>query len=152
MSHLTLLSNLGVNVPTTGGPDIGAGLTDIGLIAAAIVAINSGFFGAAKYTAAGAIAVPTVGTATAFLKAGAAAAMTLAAPVAGAPSAGGQDGTSLTIVAEDAYDYTVTAPSNTINGSKHVITFGGAAGDNIELVAQGGVWYQVGTPNGATLS
>jgi uncharacterized protein (UPF0333 family) len=152
MSHTTTLSNLNVAVPATGAPDYGGGATDFALLCLALIAINSGFFGAAKYTAAGAIAVPAVGTATAFLKAGSAAAMTLAAPVTGAPSAGGQDGVNLTIIAEDAYAYTVTTPANGIVGSKHVATWTAAVGNSIDLVAQGGAWWPAGTPAGVALT
>jgi hypothetical protein len=105
-------------------------------------------FAVAEYTAAGAIALGG----KAFLKAGSAAAMTLALPLAGAQNAGGQDGLRMSIVALDAYDYTVTTPADGINGADDTATFGGAAGDNIELIAFGGAWYTIGTPKGVTLS
>lgn len=140
--------NLGLALPSSASPDYQPG-SDIQLLASAIIALEAGLFGITKYTAAGAI---SLANGTAVLKAGSAAAMTLAAPTAGLPSAGGNDGQRLTIVALDAYAYTVTTPSNAINGSKHIGTFAGAVGDSIELVAYNGVWYVVGTQNGVTLS
>jgi hypothetical protein len=102
----------------------------------------------AKYTAAGAITA----LGNALLKAGSAAAMTLAAPIAGAQTAGGQDGATLTITAADAYAYTVTTPANAINGADDTATWGAAVGNNIQLIADSGVWYVFGTPRGVTLS
>lgn len=93
------------------------------------------------YTAVGAI----VPYGTAILVAGSAAAMTLAAPVAGAKPAG-QDGNILTIVAADAFAYTVTTPANGYKGSLHIATWSAAIGNNIDLVAYNGTWYPVGTP------
>jgi hypothetical protein len=102
----------------------------------------------ALYTAAGAI---TPGG-TAFLLGGAANAMTLALPVAGPLSSGGQDGVKMTIDAGDAFAYTVTTPASGLNGSLHIATFAAAVGNNIELVAYNGSWYVYGTPRGVTLS
>jgi len=100
-----------------------------------------------KYTAAGAIAVGgNVG-----LKTGTAGAMTIAAPIAGAQSAGGQDGTVMRIVAYDAEAYTVTGPTNCFNGADHIATFGGAIGDVLGLIADNGIWY-VWLKTGVTLS
>ena len=144
-------SNAGIAVPSAGCPDYEPA-NAIGLLSSAVSDLDSALFGITLYTAAGAIAFGSGGHGTASLKAGAVKAMTLAAPTAGLPSAGGQDGTRLTIIAEDAYAYTVTTPSNAINGSKHIATFGAAAGDNIEFIARNGVWWAVGTPNGVTLS
>jgi hypothetical protein len=73
-----------------------------------------------------------------------AALLTLAAPTAGSPSAGGNDGQRLTIMSTTAQAHTVTTPSNKINGNKHVETFANL-GDSCELVAYNGVWYVVGT-------
>ncbi|HLI64133.1 MAG TPA: hypothetical protein VKV05_12095 [Terriglobales bacterium] len=93
---------------------------------------------ASQYTAAGAIAEKQ---GVVCLKAGAAAAMTLAAPTAGNPAAGGDDGKRLLILAEDAFAYTVTTPAGAINGTLHIATWTAGAGNSIELVAFGGVWY-----------
>ena len=100
------------------------------------------------YTTAGAI--QTFGTV--LLKTGTAGAMTLVLPVAGAQSAGGQDGVHLSILALDAQAYVVTTPANGINGADLHATFGGAVGDSLELIAYNGVWYTFLTSLGITLS
>ncbi len=97
-------------------------------------------FGAAEYTAAGAIAQKE---GYVFLKAGSAAAMTLVAPTAGAPSAAGDDGKEITIIAEDAFAYTVTTPANKINGAKHIATWTAAIGNGMTMIAFNGIWYAV---------
>ncbi len=104
-------------------------------------------FGVAEYTGAGAIAPGG----KAFLKTGTAGAMTLPLPLAGAQSAGGQDGMAMIITALDAEAYTVTTPADGYNGADHVATFGGAIGDSILLLAFGGTWL-VTQNNGITLS
>jgi hypothetical protein len=105
-------------------------------------------FAVAEYTVAGAIALGG----KAFLKTGAASAMTLAAPTPGAQNSGGQDGLRMSLVALDAFAYVVTAPADSINGADDTMTFGAAIGDSIELLAFGGLWYTIGTPKGVTLS
>jgi len=94
--------------------------------------------------ASGAIAIKE---GTVLITKGSAAAMTLAAPTAGLPSAGtpGDDGKVLRIVGTTAFAHTVTAPANKINGTKHLFTFANA-GDSCILVAYNGVWYSVATP------
>lgn len=87
-----------------------------------------------------------------FITKSAAAAMTLAAPTAGLPSAGGDDGRHLVINNTTTGAHTVTTPSNGINGNTHVATFSGAVTDSLHLVAYNGVWRIVGTPSGITLS
>ena len=87
-----------------------------------------------------------------FITASSAAAMILALPVAGLPSAGGDDGRKLVINSTTANAHTVTTPSNGINGNHHVATFGGAVTDSLELVAYNGKWRTVGTPSGITIS
>jgi hypothetical protein len=74
---------------------------------------------------------------TAILTGSSALAMTLAAPVSGA-----QDGLTMTILATGSGAHTVTTGASAFNGADHIATFGGAAGDNIVLVAYAGVWYQ----------
>jgi hypothetical protein len=102
-----------------------------------------------KYIVAGTIA-PNAGLAA--LKTGAASAMTLPLPVAGPQSAGGQDGVILNIVSLDAEAYVVTTPALGINGVDDTMTFGGAIGDSIQLLAEGGAWVVFGTPKGVALS
>ena len=150
-SYSSPTTNAGIALPSAGCPDYEAG-NAVALLAAAVSQLDSSLFGITKYTAAGAIAFGNGGSGVAALKAGSAAAMTLANPVVGLPSAGGQDGTRLTIIAEDAFAYTVTTGTNGLNSSKHVATFAAAVGDNIELIAHSGSWWQVGTPLGVTLS
>jgi len=106
-------------------------------------------FGVEVDSADGAIAI-TEGYV--FITKGSAAALTLAARVAGLPSAGGDDGRRLVINSTTAFAHTVTTRSNGINGNKHVATFGGAVTDSLELVAYNGKWRTVGTPSGITLS
>lgn len=90
------------------------------------------------YTAAGAISP----TGVAVLQGGKVLAMTLVAPPAGA---------TLTIVAADAWAYTVTCPANTINGNADTMTWTAAAGNCIVLASSGGVWYSY-SATGVTLS
>lgn len=81
---------------------------------------------------------------------GTAAALTLAAPTAGA-----DDGKRLLIVSTTAAAHTVTQTTPGINNgstASDVGTFGAAIGNNIELVAYNGIWYTAGTPRGVTLA
>ncbi len=140
---VTTTPKLGISLPTTGSPDYEPG-NGLALVASAVAALETAIFGATKYTAAGAIAIAK---GTALLQAGSGAAMTLAAPAVGT-----QDGLQLTIVALDAFAYTVTTPSNVINGNKHIATWTAAVGNNINLIAFNGVWYTDDTPNGVALT
>lgn len=144
----TQTSQNGLTLPGTSSPDVTNANDVIALLTAAILAIDARKL-VQELTAAGAISVANGGQV--LLKAGSAAAMTLAVPTAGLPSAGGQDGTELLIVALDAEAYTVTTPANGINGNKHIATFGGAVADAIRLVAYNGAWYAVEL-NGVTLT
>lgn len=149
MSHTLVLPNSGAVVPTVGAPDYGGGATDFALLCLALGTIDGANNNVQYLTAAGAIAVKG---GKVFLKATAAAAMTLANPVAGSRASGGQDGLSIVIMALDAYAYTVTTAANKINGADDTATWAAAIGNNIELVAYNGAWYVVGTPKGVTLS
>jgi hypothetical protein len=149
MSHTLVLPNSGAVVPTTGAPDYGGGATDFALVCLALGAIDGARGNFQKLTAAGAIALQA---GTVFLKAGSAAAMTLATPVSGSPGSGGNDGMRLSIVAGDAFAYTVTLTANKVDGADDTLTWAAAVGNNIELVAAGGIWYIVGTPRGVTLT
>jgi hypothetical protein len=77
-------------------------------------------------------------------------ACTLATPVAGDPSQGGNDGLTIEISDLGGHAHTVTTAANKINGNKHIATFPGTVGAKIVLVAYNGVWYTDG--GGATLS
>jgi hypothetical protein len=89
-------------------------------------------------TASGAIAIKE---GTVVLDAGSALAMTLVAPTAGAPSAGGDDGKELTIITRTAQAHTVTTPANALNTNKHIATWTAAIGNAITFIAYNGVWY-----------
>jgi hypothetical protein len=87
---------------------------------------------------------------TYILTKGGAAAITLGAPVAGKPSAGGQDGFQIKFIAGSAQAHVVTNASPGFNGggsSKDVATFGGALGDQLSLEAYNGAWYIVSATN-----
>jgi len=84
-------------------------------------------------------------------KSASAALLTLAAPVAGLPAAGGDDGKVLRIKSTTAKAHTVTTPSNKIDGITAVATFGGAVTDFIELIAYNGIWRS-GASSGIVLS
>lgn len=75
-------------------------------------------------------------------------AMTLAAPAAGLPSAGGDDGKILTIKVGSAHAHTVTTPANAINGADDTITFTNALANFITLRAGGGTWWTLGNTGG----
>jgi hypothetical protein len=76
---------------------------------------------------------------------GTAAAMTLAAPTAGT-----DDGKVLLIVAATAAAHTVTQTTpgfNNAGASGDVATFGGAIGDNLQIVAYNGRWHVLSLRN-----
>jgi plastocyanin len=85
------------------------------------------------YSASGAV---TIEDQTAVITKGSAAALTLAAP---APTV--HDGVTITFVSTGAFAHTITAPSNAIDGTHHLVTFGASAGNSVTLVAYQGVWY-----------
>lgn len=105
------------------------------------------------YSASGAISVAS--QTAVITKTGSLAAMTLAAPVAGAPSAGGQDGTRIRITTTTAFAHTVTATTLVNDGATGVphttITFAAFAGASIELEAYNGLWNVI-SKNAATVS
>jgi hypothetical protein len=103
---------------------------DTNSLAAAAITVNQGVFSITK---------------------GAAAAYSLAAPVAGLPQNGGMDGNILRISSATAFAHVITLPANALNGNKHIATFAAAVGNGIELHAKGGVWL-VFQNNGVTLS
>lgn len=112
-----------------------------GIIAPAQVAAASG-------------AITQVTGVVAITKTGTLAALTLAQPVAGSASAGGQDGSRLTIIATTALAHTVTTAANGVNGSLHIITFAASPTtglNSVDLVAYNGVWYVVSL-NGPALT
>lgn len=100
----------------------------------------------------------TIKEGTVFATKGSAAALTLAAPTAGAQSAGGDDNRELEIVDTTGFAHTITTPANKLNGSKHVITMqsgsplASAVGTIVRLRAYGGVWYMNPGATGVTIS
>ena len=87
---------------------------------------------------------------TYILTKGSAAAITLGAPTAGKPSAGGMDGFQIKFIAGSAQAHVVTNASPGFNGagsSKDAATFGWAIGDNLCLEAYNGAWYVVSSVN-----
>ncbi|MGH9685284.1 MAG: hypothetical protein ACRD4S_16940 [Candidatus Acidiferrales bacterium] len=95
------------------------------------------------HTASGAIAQKQ-GIVT--LTGAAALAMTLANPVAGA-----DDGKILRIISKAAFANTVVVTTGYSGGTNKTATFGAAVGNLLDLVALGGVWYQLPS-TGITIS
>lgn len=93
--------------------------------------------------------VPICGTS--FIETGGVDACTLATPVAGAPSTGGNDGLEITIIDNSGHAHTVTAATNVITPAHHLITFGGTQGSFVTLVARNGKWIPV-QQSGVTIS
>ncbi len=99
-------------------------------------------------SASGAI---TVGPGTYIITKAGVAALTLAAPTAGAPifnaqgvnTGGGQDGTLIVVTSSTANAHTITATGLLQTGSANVnvATFAAQAGASIELMAYNGKWY-----------
>jgi hypothetical protein len=86
-----------------------------------------------------------IGAGLVLVTKGSAAALTLTQPVAGLPSAGGQDGMRLSVVDTTGYHHTVTTAASGIVGGYHIATSGGAAGSGgnktLALRAYNGTWY-----------
>jgi hypothetical protein len=78
-------------------------------------------------------------------------ALTLATPKAGQQPAG-DDGKSVFVLDTGGHAHTITTAANKISPSHSVATFGGTAGSNVELRANNGIWYPVGTALGVTFS
>ena len=135
-----------VNFQTTNPAEFPDRLTELQI---AVQLDEANNLAVAEYTTAGAIAPGGI----AFLKTGAASAMTLVQPIPGAQSASGQDGMRMKIVALDAEAYTVTSAANGISGHSgtgDTLTAAGAVGDSVDLIAFNGQWYisitTTGTP------
>jgi len=88
---------------------------------------------------------------TSFIETAGVNATTLAAPVAGAPAAGGNDGLEITIIDNSGHAHTVTCGANVITPSHHLITFNGTQGSFVTLVARNGKWIPV-QQSGVTIS
>lgn len=88
---------------------------------------------------------------TSFIETAGVDATTLATPVAGAPSAGGNDGLEITIIDNSGHAHTVTCSAGVITPSHHLITFNGTQGSFVTLVARNGKWLPVQS-SGVTIS
>lgn len=88
---------------------------------------------------------------TSFIETAGVDACTLATPVAGAPSAGGNDGLEITIIDNSGHAHTVTTAANKITPSHHVATFNGTQGSFVTFVARNGFWIPVQL-SGVTIS
>lgn len=130
---------LGLNTIAAASPDYEGGASSIALLSAnmALLDVKSSV---EVEAASGAIGIKE---GKAYITKAGIAALTLVAPTAGLPAAGGDDGKTLTIIATTAYAHTVTTPANAINGSLHVATFGGAIGNSFAVSAYNGTWWQV---------
>ena len=93
--------------------------------------------------------VPIVGTS--FIETAGVDACTLATPVAGAPSAGGNDGLEITIIDNSGHAHTVTAAANKITPSHHLATFNGTQGSFVTFIARNGFWIVLAS-SGVTIS
>jgi hypothetical protein len=93
--------------------------------------------------------IPICGTS--FIETAGVDACTLAAPAAGAPSAGGNDGLEITIIDNSGHAHTVTAPANAITPAHHLATFNGTQGSFVTFIARNGKWL-VGASSGVTIS
>ncbi len=105
-------------------------------------------FGVEVDLVSGAIAIKE---GTAFITKAGVAAMTLALPTAGLPSAAGDDGRELTVIDTTGHAHTVTTPASGINGADHIATFGGTAGNFGTFVSYNGSWWLAASA-GVTLS
>lgn len=82
-----------------------------------------------------------------------AAAITIAAPTAGLPSAGGNDGQEIVVVSETAAAHVITSGTDGFNakGSSGTATYGAAKGNVLRIVARNGHWWTVGN-TGVTIA
>jgi hypothetical protein len=80
---------------------------------------------------------------TSFIETAGVDATTLATPLAGAPSAGGNDGLEITIIDNSGNAHTVTTAANKITPAHHLATFNGAKGSFVTLMARNGFWIPV---------
>lgn len=87
---------------------------------------------------------------TVVITKGTACAVTLPAPTAGKPDAGGHDGMTIRFVSTTAAAHTVTNSSPGFNNgstASDVATFGAAIGNWFIVEAYNGIWYIVGALN-----
>jgi hypothetical protein len=77
---------------------------------------------------------------------------TLAAPLAGSPANGGNDGQKLIVIDQSGHAHTITTPANKVNGNKHIATSAGNVGDEIVFRAWNGIWLVNPTSTAFVLS
>jgi hypothetical protein len=129
------MNRLASNIPNAGsGIDTEANVFD------APYAVN-------VLSASGAIPLTTQGYCP-ITKAGVAV-LTLPAPVAGLPSAGGNDGQTIEFADTTGNAHTITTPALKINGAYDTFTFAGHLGNTCKFTAYNGIWY---TAIGATVT
>lgn len=131
MTTPTKYGSAGIGVDTIAEETSGAGVTADGLN------IKDGGLGAVQsLTGDGAITVANY--ALVLLSKGSAAAITIVAPTATT-----HDRFEITVVATSAQAHVITCATDGFNakGSSGTLTFGGAKGDSVVLVAHNGHWY-----------
>ncbi len=94
-------------------------------------------------------AVPIVGTS--FIETAGVDACTLATPVAGDPSVGGNDGLEITIIDNGGHAHTVTTAAGIITPAHHLATFNGTQGSFVTFIARNGKWLPLAL-SGVTIS
>src|SRR3990167_5973284 len=101
-------------------------------------ALQGGQF--SEISASGAV-TPTASDLYIITKAGVAA-LTLAAPVSGTASQGGDDGVTITILSSTANAHTLTSTGNFGDGAGNtdLATFAAEIGAGVTLIAYGGTW------------
>lgn len=126
-----------IEIDTINEATAAAGVTVDGML------IKDGGLGAVQaITGDGAITIAN--NALVVLSKGSAAAITLAAPTSGT-----HDRYRITVVATSAQAHVITSGVDGFNakGSSGTLTFGGAIGDSVTLVAHGGHWYTAALVN-----
>ena len=137
MSNQTTTPNVGLVLPGDDHSNVPWGPGDL-LLTQAFSALDARINNLEVKSADGAIA-SRIGKVV--ITKASAAALTLAAPLPGLPSAGGHDGQLLNIICITAFAHVITLPANKLNGNKGTITFSAAVANNVQLEAYGGVWY-----------
>lgn len=132
----TALSGSTIATNTIAETTAGSGVTIDGLL------VKDGIVGTRQaITGDGAI---TVQNANVYLSKGSAAAITIVAPTAGT-----QDGLRITVIAATAQAHVITCATDGFNakGASGTLTFGGAIGDSVTIVADTGHWYATARVN-----
>lgn len=137
MTTPTKYGSAGIGVDTIAEETSAAGVTIDGLL------VKDGDLGAIqRITGDGAITIAARGKV--LLSKGSAAAITIAAPTAVT-----HDGWVINVIATSAQAHVITCATDGFNakGSSGTLTFGGAKGDSVTLVADTGHWYATGRVN-----